>query len=134
MRSQIICRDRRSLPHEKEPGGKTYRAYSVLMSSCNVLSKIYILNLKKMKEQDVYFPQTAVILNTALSEYGRCMQTCVNVCFGAPCREKDALWQKSDALEFEQKLRAEEQSDRELTYCSECHTQFSWWLRRHTCR
>ncbi|KAF4076390.1 hypothetical protein AMELA_G00213850 [Ameiurus melas] len=49
-------------------------------------------------------------------------------------REKDALWQKSDALEFEQKLRAEEQSDRELTYCSECHTQFSWWLRRHTCR
>ncbi|XP_026801935.3 FYVE and coiled-coil domain-containing protein 1 isoform X1 [Pangasianodon hypophthalmus] len=49
-------------------------------------------------------------------------------------REKDALWQKSDALEFEQKLRAEEQSDRELPYCSECHTQFSWWLRRHNCK
>ncbi|KAM9439192.1 FYVE and coiled-coil domain-containing protein 1 isoform 1-T2 [Clarias gariepinus] len=49
-------------------------------------------------------------------------------------REKDALWQKSDALEFEQKLRAEEQSDRELPYCAECHTQFSWWLRRHNCK
>ncbi|XP_058274381.1 FYVE and coiled-coil domain-containing protein 1 isoform X2 [Hemibagrus wyckioides] len=49
-------------------------------------------------------------------------------------REKDALWQKSDALEFEQKLRAEEQSDRELPYCSECHAQFSWWLRRHNCK
>ncbi|GAA6066721.1 FYVE and coiled-coil domain-containing protein 1 isoform X2, partial [Tachysurus ichikawai] len=49
-------------------------------------------------------------------------------------REKDKLWQKSDALEFEQKLRAEEQSDRELPHCSECHTQFSWWLRRHNCK
>ncbi|KAK3513465.1 hypothetical protein QTP70_015460 [Hemibagrus guttatus] len=49
-------------------------------------------------------------------------------------REKDALWQKSDALEFEQKLRAEEQSDRELPYCSECRAQFSWWLRRHNCK
>ncbi|XP_062843413.1 FYVE and coiled-coil domain-containing protein 1 isoform X2 [Trichomycterus rosablanca] len=48
-------------------------------------------------------------------------------------REKDVLWKKSDALEFEQKLRAEE-SDRELPYCFECHAQFSWWLRRHNCR
>uniref|UniRef100_A0A669DLY8 FYVE and coiled-coil domain autophagy adaptor 1 n=1 Tax=Oreochromis niloticus TaxID=8128 RepID=A0A669DLY8_ORENI len=36
-------------------------------------------------------------------------------------KDKDALWQKSDALEFEQKLRAEER-------------QFTWWLRRHHCR
>lgn len=49
-------------------------------------------------------------------------------------RDKDALWQKSDALEFEQKLRAEEQTDRDLTYCLSCHTQFSWWLRRHNCK
>ncbi|KAG9278746.1 FYVE and coiled-coil domain-containing protein 1-like [Astyanax mexicanus] len=49
-------------------------------------------------------------------------------------RDKDALWQKSDALEFEQKLRAEEQTDRELPYCLSCHTQFSWWLRRHSCK
>ncbi|TTC44344.1 FYVE and coiled-coil domain-containing protein 1 [Bagarius yarrelli] len=48
-------------------------------------------------------------------------------------REKDVLWQKSDALEFEQKLRAEEQTDRELPHCSECHTQFSWLCGRPFC-
>ncbi|XP_060889189.1 FYVE and coiled-coil domain-containing protein 1 [Labrus mixtus] len=51
-------------------------------------------------------------------------------------RDKDALWQKSDALEFEQKLRAEERwwSDKESTHCLSCHGQFTWWLRRHHCR
>ncbi|KAL1250454.1 hypothetical protein QQF64_021459 [Cirrhinus molitorella] len=52
-------------------------------------------------------------------------------------RDKDALWQKSDALEFEQKLRAEEQwwlLDKEATRCLGCQSQFTWWLRRHHCR
>ncbi|XP_038571987.1 FYVE and coiled-coil domain-containing protein 1 isoform X1 [Micropterus salmoides] len=52
-------------------------------------------------------------------------------------RDKDALWQKSDALEFEQKLRAEERwwlVDKEATHCLGCQGQFSWWLRRHHCR
>uniref|UniRef100_A0A8C1GRW5 FYVE and coiled-coil domain-containing protein 1 n=1 Tax=Cyprinus carpio TaxID=7962 RepID=A0A8C1GRW5_CYPCA len=52
-------------------------------------------------------------------------------------RDKDALWQKSDALEFEQKLRAEEQwwlVDKEATHCLGCQGQFTWWLRRHHCR
>ncbi|XP_060749722.1 FYVE and coiled-coil domain-containing protein 1 [Tachysurus vachellii] len=52
-------------------------------------------------------------------------------------RDKDALWQKSDALEFEQKLRAEEQwwlVDREATHCLHCNSQFTWWLRKHHCR
>uniref|UniRef100_A0A669F4M8 FYVE and coiled-coil domain autophagy adaptor 1 n=1 Tax=Oreochromis niloticus TaxID=8128 RepID=A0A669F4M8_ORENI len=48
-------------------------------------------------------------------------------------REKDALWQKSDALEFEQKLRDEE-SERDVNYCLGCHTQFSWWFRKYSCR
>ncbi|XP_037538267.1 FYVE and coiled-coil domain-containing protein 1 [Nematolebias whitei] len=48
-------------------------------------------------------------------------------------REKDALWQKSDALEFEQKLRDEE-TERDVHYCIGCHTQFSWWLRKYNCR
>ncbi|KAL0157719.1 hypothetical protein M9458_045795, partial [Cirrhinus mrigala] len=51
--------------------------------------------------------------------------------------DKDALWQKSDALEFEQKLRAEEQwwlVDKEATHCLGCQGQFTWWLRRHHCR
>lgn len=48
-------------------------------------------------------------------------------------REKDALWQKSDALEFEQKLRDEE-TERDVNYCLGCHTQFSWWFRKYNCR
>lgn len=61
-----------------------------------------------------------------------------SLCFCAFCvRDKDALWQKSDALEFEQKLRAEERwwlVDKETTHCLDCQSQFSWWLRRHHCR
>ncbi|XP_061680529.1 FYVE and coiled-coil domain-containing protein 1 isoform X2 [Syngnathoides biaculeatus] len=52
-------------------------------------------------------------------------------------RDKDALWQKSDALEFEQKLRAEERwwlVDKDTTHCLGCQGQFTWWLRRHHCR
>ncbi|XP_047443428.1 FYVE and coiled-coil domain-containing protein 1 [Mugil cephalus] len=52
-------------------------------------------------------------------------------------RDKDALWQKSDALEFEQKLRAEERwwlVDKEATHCLDCDSQFTWLLRRHHCR
>lgn len=49
------------------------------------------------------------------------------------CREKDALWQKSDALEFEQKLRDEE-TERDVNYCLGCHTLFSFWLRKYNCR
>ncbi|XP_024129804.1 FYVE and coiled-coil domain-containing protein 1 isoform X2 [Oryzias melastigma] len=48
-------------------------------------------------------------------------------------REKDVLWQKSDALEFEQKLR-DEQTERDVNHCLGCHTQFSWWLRKYNCR
>ncbi|XP_014914464.1 FYVE and coiled-coil domain-containing protein 1 [Poecilia latipinna] len=52
-------------------------------------------------------------------------------------KDKDALWQKSDALEFEQKLRAEERwwlVDKEATHCLGCNEQFTWWVRRHHCR
>ncbi|XP_048411958.1 FYVE and coiled-coil domain-containing protein 1 isoform X3 [Stegostoma tigrinum] len=51
-------------------------------------------------------------------------------------RDKDALWQKTDALEFEQKLRAETRwlGDKEVNHCLDCQSQFTWWLRRHHCR
>lgn len=52
-------------------------------------------------------------------------------------RDKDALWQKTDALEFEQKLRSEERwwlVDKEATHCLGCQGQFTWWLRKHHCR
>ncbi|XP_006170189.1 FYVE and coiled-coil domain-containing protein 1 [Tupaia chinensis] len=51
-------------------------------------------------------------------------------------RDKDALWQKSDALEFQQKLSAEERwlGDAEASHCLDCKREFSWMLRRHHCR
>ncbi|KAK6490655.1 FYVE and coiled-coil domain-containing protein 1-like [Huso huso] len=51
-------------------------------------------------------------------------------------KDKDTLWQKSDALEFEQKLRTEERwlVDREAIHCLGCQSQFTWLLRRHNCR
>ncbi|XP_040301050.1 FYVE and coiled-coil domain-containing protein 1 isoform X2 [Herpailurus yagouaroundi] len=51
-------------------------------------------------------------------------------------RDKDALWQKSDALEFQQKLSAEERwlGDEEASHCHDCKRQFSWMVRRHHCR
>ncbi|XP_077471175.1 FYVE and coiled-coil domain-containing protein 1-like [Stigmatopora argus] len=48
-------------------------------------------------------------------------------------RDKDVLWQKTDALEFEQKLRAEE-TERDINHCLSCHTPFGWWLRKYNCR
>ncbi|KAM5314093.1 FYVE and coiled-coil domain-containing protein 1 isoform 2-T4 [Glossophaga mutica] len=50
-------------------------------------------------------------------------------------RDKDALWQKSDALEFQQKLSAEEKllGDSEA-HCLDCKREFSWMVRRHHCR
>ncbi|VFV17222.1 low quality protein: fyve and [Lynx pardinus] len=51
-------------------------------------------------------------------------------------RDKDALWQKSDALEFQQKLSAEERwlGDGEASHCHDCKREFSWMVRRHHCR
>nr|XP_031326017.1 FYVE and coiled-coil domain-containing protein 1 isoform X2 [Camelus dromedarius] len=51
-------------------------------------------------------------------------------------RDKDALWQKSDALEFQQKLSAEEKwlGDTEANHCLDCKREFSWMVRRHHCR
>ncbi|XP_054847147.1 FYVE and coiled-coil domain-containing protein 1 isoform X2 [Eublepharis macularius] len=51
-------------------------------------------------------------------------------------RDKDALWQKSDALEFQQKLTAEQRwlGDAEVSCCQDCQKEFGWMNRRHHCR
>ncbi|XP_078454433.1 FYVE and coiled-coil domain-containing protein 1 isoform X2 [Lampetra planeri] len=51
-------------------------------------------------------------------------------------RDKDVLWQKSDMLEFEQRLRAEERFEKDVgaQHCLDCKNEFSWMLRRHHCR
>nr|XP_056713919.1 FYVE and coiled-coil domain-containing protein 1 isoform X2 [Euleptes europaea] len=51
-------------------------------------------------------------------------------------KDKDALWQKSDALEFQQKLTAEQRwlGDAEVSCCQDCQKEFGWMNRRHHCR
>uniref|UniRef100_A0A8C6WA84 FYVE and coiled-coil domain-containing protein 1 n=1 Tax=Nannospalax galili TaxID=1026970 RepID=A0A8C6WA84_NANGA len=50
-------------------------------------------------------------------------------------RDKDALWQKSDALEFQQKLSEEKcLGDTDANHCHDCKREFSWIVRRHHCR
>ncbi|XP_018602124.1 FYVE and coiled-coil domain-containing protein 1-like isoform X3 [Scleropages formosus] len=49
-------------------------------------------------------------------------------------RDKDTLWQKWDALEFQQKQRCEEVTEKDASHCLACQGQFSWWQRRHPCR
>uniref|UniRef100_A0A8C8S773 FYVE and coiled-coil domain autophagy adaptor 1 n=1 Tax=Pelusios castaneus TaxID=367368 RepID=A0A8C8S773_9SAUR len=51
-------------------------------------------------------------------------------------RDKDALWQKSDALEFQQKLSEEQRwlVDTEVNHCLACKREFTWMMRRHHCR
>ncbi|XP_033020977.1 FYVE and coiled-coil domain-containing protein 1 isoform X1 [Lacerta agilis] len=51
-------------------------------------------------------------------------------------RDKDALWQKSDALEFQQKLTAAQRwlGDAEVSCCLDCKKEFGWMNRRHHCR
>ncbi|CAM5092580.1 unnamed protein product [Eretmochelys imbricata] len=51
-------------------------------------------------------------------------------------RDKDALWQKSDALEFQQKLCEEQRwlGDTEVNHCLGCQREFTWMMRRHHCR
>lgn len=51
-------------------------------------------------------------------------------------RDKDALWQKSDALEFQQRLSEEERGpgDSEASHCPDCRRGFGWTVRRHHCR
>ncbi|EMP31586.1 FYVE and coiled-coil domain-containing protein 1, partial [Chelonia mydas] len=51
-------------------------------------------------------------------------------------RDKDALWQKSDALEFQQKLCEEQRwlGDTEGNQCLGCQREFTWMMRRHHCR
>nr|XP_020462695.1 FYVE and coiled-coil domain-containing protein 1 [Monopterus albus] len=89
------------------------------------------LNTTEADKQNQYLKMTAEVddLNTT--------KTILEERLIELIRDKDALWQKSDALEFEQKLRAEERwwlVDNETTHCLGCQGQFTWWLRRHHCR
>ncbi|CAH1772786.1 unnamed protein product [Owenia fusiformis] len=51
-------------------------------------------------------------------------------------REKDNLWQKTDKLEYMQKVKASDKwmDDKEVPSCMNCNSDFSLMLRRHHCR
>ena len=51
--------------------------------------------------------------------------------FSAACREKDALWKKSDKLEFKQRMRAQVWADSETVLnCADCGAAFGFMLRK----
>ncbi|XP_033624733.1 FYVE and coiled-coil domain-containing protein 1-like isoform X1 [Asterias rubens] len=51
-------------------------------------------------------------------------------------RDKDTLWQWTDKLDYQRKMKASERwiDDNEVTHCMQCRIQFSMIVRRHHCR
>uniref|UniRef100_A0A8D2LWB8 FYVE and coiled-coil domain-containing protein 1 n=1 Tax=Varanus komodoensis TaxID=61221 RepID=A0A8D2LWB8_VARKO len=87
---------------------------------------------EKLKQEVEQQSQKAHTAEEAL----RKMQGSIYARFFVIERDKDALWQKSDALEFQQKLTAEQRwlGDAEVTCCLDCQKEFGWMNRRHHCR
>uniref|UniRef100_A0A8C6UNL0 FYVE and coiled-coil domain containing 1b n=1 Tax=Neogobius melanostomus TaxID=47308 RepID=A0A8C6UNL0_9GOBI len=106
-------------------GGKTTKARAAAEHACQELSE----NLRRVTQD-----KKSVDLKTA-AELDDLYRTKINLeeRLIELIREKDALWQKTDALEFEQKLRDEE-TERDVNHCLSCLSPFSFWLRKYTCR
>ena len=51
----------------------------------------------------------------------------------ACCREKDALWKKSDKLEYKQRMRAQVWAENDnVLNCPDCNAAFGFMLRKVT--
>uniref|UniRef100_A0A8C1NIW2 FYVE and coiled-coil domain containing 1b n=1 Tax=Cyprinus carpio TaxID=7962 RepID=A0A8C1NIW2_CYPCA len=124
-KNALIC-DSETIINQKEEQIKTEEELALTQQSCNELS--VDLSRSAMEKQAIELKMSAEIddlYRTKKNLEERLIEL---------IRDKDALWQKSDALEFEQKRRAEEQTDRDVTYCLSCHNHFTWMLRKHSCR
>uniref|UniRef100_A0A1A8CQA6 FYVE and coiled-coil domain-containing protein 1 n=1 Tax=Nothobranchius kadleci TaxID=1051664 RepID=A0A1A8CQA6_NOTKA len=113
----------------KNTGSSAQEAHLSLQTLCEELKQ----KLKKTEAEK----QTQYVQLTAEIEDMNTTKTNLEERLIELIKDKDALWQKSDALEFEQKLRAEERwwlVDKEATNCLDCQGQFTWYLRRHHCR
>ncbi|XP_048018464.1 FYVE and coiled-coil domain-containing protein 1 isoform X1 [Megalobrama amblycephala] len=133
-KKNALIGDSETVIHQKEEQIKNLRVdlsraekeLTLAQQSCHELS--VNLNRSAMEKQDIELKMSAEIddlFRTKKNLEERLIEL---------IREKDALWQKSDALEFEQKLRSEEQTDRDVTYCLSCRNHFGWMLHRHNCR
>uniref|UniRef100_A0A8D2LX29 FYVE and coiled-coil domain-containing protein 1 n=1 Tax=Varanus komodoensis TaxID=61221 RepID=A0A8D2LX29_VARKO len=89
---------------------------------------------EKLKQEVEQQSQKAHTAEEALRKMQ--VSPCIYARFFVIERDKDALWQKSDALEFQQKLTAEQRwlGDAEVTCCLDCQKEFGWMNRRHHCR
>ncbi|XP_015225333.1 PREDICTED: FYVE and coiled-coil domain-containing protein 1-like isoform X1 [Cyprinodon variegatus] len=121
----LIQRDEAEIIHLKENLSRSEEALAAAQRACQEMAE----NLRLVKQDKKSFDlKTAAELDDLYRTKINLEERLVEL-----IREKDVLWQKSDALEFEQKLRDEE-TERDVNYCLGCNTQFSWWLRKYNCR
>uniref|UniRef100_A0A1A8HLP8 FYVE and coiled-coil domain containing 1 n=1 Tax=Nothobranchius kuhntae TaxID=321403 RepID=A0A1A8HLP8_NOTKU len=130
IRTESTIRESESeIQQLKNTGSSAQEAHLSLQTLCEELKQ----KLKKTEAEK----QTQYVQLTAEIEDMNTTKTNLEERLIELIKDKDALWQKSDALEFEQKLRAEERwwlVDKEATNCLDCQGQFTWYLRRHHCR
>ncbi|MEQ2290809.1 hypothetical protein AMECASPLE_006733 [Ameca splendens] len=121
----VLLQKEEEIIHLKENLSRSEKGLAAAQRACQEMAE----NLRRVKQD-----KQSLDLKTA-AELDDLYRTKINLeeRLVELIREKDALWQKSDALEFEQKLRDEE-TERDVNYCLDCHTQFSWWLRKYDCR
>lgn len=121
----LIQQKENELIHLKENLSRSEEALAAAQHACQELRE----NLRRVtQEQKSFDLKTAAEIDDLYRTKINLEERLVEL-----IREKDALWQKTDALEFEQKRRDEE-TERDVNYCLGCHSQFSFWLRKHTCR
>ncbi|KAM4728586.1 FYVE and coiled-coil domain-containing protein 1 isoform 2-T4 [Anableps anableps] len=121
----LILQKEDEIIHLKENLSRSEESRAAAQRACQEMAE----NLRRVKQDKQSFDlKTAAELDDLYRTKINLEERLVEL-----IREKDALWQKSDALEFEQKLRDEE-TERDVNYCLGCHTQFSWWLRKYNCR
>uniref|UniRef100_A0A8C6M9V3 FYVE and coiled-coil domain autophagy adaptor 1 n=1 Tax=Nothobranchius furzeri TaxID=105023 RepID=A0A8C6M9V3_NOTFU len=123
--ANLILQKEDELIHLKENLSRSEESLAAAQQACKEMAE----NLRRVTQDKQSFDlRTAAELDDLYRTKVNLEERLVEL-----IREKDALWQKSDALEFEQKLRDEE-TERDFNYCLGCRTQFSWWLRKYNCR
>ncbi|XP_020335812.1 FYVE and coiled-coil domain-containing protein 1 [Oncorhynchus kisutch] len=123
-----ICQSEGEIQHLRDSVTSAEEALSTVQAVCKELKQ-------KLEQAEVdkrsYYLRTTAEIDDLYRTKSTLEERLIEL-----IKDKDVLWQKSDALEFEQKLWAEERllQDKETTHCLGCQAHFTWWLRRHNCR